>query len=58
MKKILLSFGLFLTLFPLLGADYNIHLHTDTTPDYADLDSYIKSLTSVWKTDQNKSIAV
>jgi hypothetical protein len=58
MKKILLSFGLFLTLFPLLGADYNIHLHTDTTPDYADLDSYIKSLTSVWKTDQDKSIAV
>ena len=44
MKKILLSFGLILTFFPLLGADYNIHLHTDTTPDYADLNSYIKSL--------------
>ena len=58
MKKILLSFGLILTFIPLLGADYNIHLHTDTTPDYADLNSYIKSLTAVFKTDQDKSIAV
>ncbi|HXX94632.1 MAG TPA: hypothetical protein VEN81_13445, partial [Planctomycetota bacterium] len=41
-----------------LGADYNVTLATDSTPDFTDIDSYLRSVTSQYSTPQEKAIGV
>src|SRR5262249_40282577 len=43
---------------PAWGADYNITLVTDSAPDFTDIDSYLRSITSQYATPQEKAIAV
>lgn len=52
-----------LVLLGLLAAEasagvYNLHLVTDKTPDYTDIESLARSTTDAWTTPQDKSIAV
>ena len=34
------------------GADYNITLSTDSAPDFTDVESYLRSITSKYSTPQ------
>lgn len=40
------------------GADYNITLVTDSAPDFTDLPSYLRSITSQYETPQDKAIGI
>ncbi|HEV3028124.1 MAG TPA: hypothetical protein VG457_11160, partial [Planctomycetota bacterium] len=40
------------------GVDYNITLATDSTPDFTDLESYLRSITSQYPTPQEKAVGV
>src|SRR5579862_1809942 len=40
------------------GADYNITLATDSAPDFTDVESYLRSVTSQYSTPQEKAIGV
>jgi hypothetical protein len=40
------------------GADYNITLVTDSAPDFTDVDSYLRSVTSQYSAPQDKAIGV
>ena len=37
---------------------YNLHLVTDSVPDYTDIQSLVRSSTAAWQTPQEKAIAV
>jgi hypothetical protein len=37
---------------------YNLHLVTDSVPDYTDMPSLVRSSTALWQTPQDKAIAV
>ncbi|MCY2953835.1 MAG: hypothetical protein NTU53_17950 [Planctomycetota bacterium] len=37
---------------------YNLHLSTDSAPDYTDLQSFVDSATGAWQTPQDKCIAI
>lgn len=43
---------------PVGASIYNLHLQTDSTPDYTDINSYVHSITDAWSTPQEKAIAV
>ena len=43
---------------PPSGAVYNISLVTDSAPDLTDIDSYLRSITSQYKTAQEQAIAI
>ncbi len=43
---------------PALGADYNISLLTDSSPDLTDVDRYLHSITSQYSTQQEQAIAI
>jgi hypothetical protein len=40
------------------SGDFNISLMTDSTPDFSDIDAYLRSITSQFDTPQEKAIAV
>jgi len=40
------------------AAVYNLHLGTDNTPDYTNIESYVKSITDHLDSDQDKCISV
>ena len=40
------------------GADYNVTLVTDSAPDFTDVESYLRSVTSQYPTPQEKAIGV
>src|SRR5690242_4068297 len=40
------------------ATDYNITLVTDAAPDFTDIDSYLRSITSQYDKPQDKAIAV
>jgi len=40
------------------GADYNVTLATDSAPDFTDVDSYLRSITSQYAAPQEKAIGV
>lgn len=36
---------------------HNIHLHTDSTPDYVSIDDYVATVTSAWSDPEDQAIA-
>ncbi|MFH1845660.1 MAG: FlgD immunoglobulin-like domain containing protein [bacterium] len=40
------------------AAVYNIHLYTDSSPDYCDRESFLATATSVWQEPQDQAIAL
>lgn len=59
-----LAVAILLGLLGLLAADsaeaqvYNLHLVTDSVPDYTDLPSFVHSVTDAWSTPEEKCIAI
>lgn len=43
---------------PAAAAVYDIHLHTDSSPDYVDVESYLASVTGVWEEPEDQAIAL
>lgn len=40
------------------GSVYNVRLVSDSTPDYTDIQSYVRSVTDAWESPQDKAIAI
>ncbi|MCB1150123.1 hypothetical protein KDK88_01150 [bacterium] len=40
------------------GAVYNVHLHTDSTPDYVDVQSFLDTAHSTWTDPEDQAIAL